>query len=109
MRCRRRAAPALLAALALSCGRASRDATPAEATPAAAPLRLSALPLAPGLVLALDPNLPGGGGGDVPEAARRGGGVRERGKEGLKLRWCGRARVEKPEAARRREEWVRAW
>src|ERR1019366_2958029 len=109
MRCRRRAAPALLAALALSCGRASRDATPAEATPAAAPLRLSALPLAPGLVLALDPNLRGVDGGDVPESARREVEVLELGKEGLKLRWSGRVRVEKPESARRREEWVRAW
>jgi hypothetical protein len=104
----RRAAPALLAALALSCGRTTPDPTPAPAIPAAAPLRLSALPLAPGLVLALDPNLPGVDGGDVPGSARREVEVLELGKEGLKLRWSGRVRVEKRESARRREEWVRA-
>jgi hypothetical protein len=108
MRYKRRAAPALLAALALSCSRGSPDATPAPATPAAVPLRLSALPLAPGLVLALDPNLPGVDGGDVPGSARREVEVLELGKEGLKLRWSGRVRVEKPESARRREDWVRA-
>jgi hypothetical protein len=65
------------------------------------------VPLAPGLVLALDPNLPGLEGVDVPESARREVEVLELGKGGLKLRWSGRVRVEKPESARRREEWVR--
>jgi hypothetical protein len=70
-------------------------------------VRLDALPLAPGLVLALDPNLPGVDGVDVPESARREVEVLEVGKGGLKLRWWGRVRVEKRESARRREEWVR--
>ena len=107
MRSVRRAAPPLLAALALSCGRAIPESRPVSTTPAAGPVRLGALPLAPGLVLALDPNLPGVEGVDVPEAARREVEVLEVGKRGLKLRWSGRVRVEKPESARRREEWVR--
>ena len=30
------------------------------------------------------------------------------GKGGLRLRWSGRVRIEKPDSARRREEWVRS-
>jgi len=72
------------------------------------PASLLALPLSPGLILALDPNLPGVDGEDVPGSARREVEVLEFGKAGLRLRWSGRVRIEKPESARRREEWVRA-
>jgi hypothetical protein len=104
----RLAAPALFAALALSCGRGPREPEPAPVPPAARPPSLLALPLSPGLVLALDPNLPGVDGGDVPGSARREVEVLELGKGGLRLRWSGRVRIEKPDSARRREEWVRA-
>lgn len=107
MRFRRGAAPALLAAVALACGRTSPEAGSAPAVPAGAPALLGGLALAPGLVLALEPNLPGLDGVDVPESARREVEILEVGKNGLKLRWSGRVRVEKPESARRREDWVR--
>jgi hypothetical protein len=102
----RLAAPALFAALALSCGRGPQEPQPAP--PASQPANPLALPLSPGLVLALDPNLPGVDGEDVPESARREVEVLEFGKGGLRLRWSGRVRTEKPDSARRREEWVRA-
>ncbi|HEX5854906.1 MAG TPA: hypothetical protein VFZ57_04740 [Thermoanaerobaculia bacterium] len=92
--------------IALSCGRAIPDSKPASAI-SAAPMRLGTLPFEPGVVLALDPNLPGVDGVDVPESARREVEVLEVGKGGLKLRWSGRVRVEKRESARRRKEWVR--
>src|ERR1700693_1354658 len=101
----RLAAPALFAALALSCGRGLREPQPAPANPAERPHGLLALPLSPGLVLALDPNLPGVDGEDVPGSARREVEVLELGKGGLRLRWSGRVRIEKPDSARRREEW----
>src|ERR1017187_6681307 len=104
----RLAAPALFAVLAFSCGRGSQEPQPAPATPASRPASLLALPLSPGLILALDPNLPGVDGEDLPESARREVEVLEFGKGGLRLRWSGRVRIEKPDSARRREEWVRA-
>ena len=104
----RLAAPALTAALALSCGRGSRETQPLPSPSASRPARLLALPLSAGLVLALDPNLPGVDGEDVPGSARREVEVLEFGKGGLRLRWSGRVRTEKPDSARRREEWVRA-
>jgi hypothetical protein len=104
----RLAAPSLFAALALSCGRAPRESPPPPLPPAERAAGLRALPLSPGLVLALDPNLPGVDGEDLPESARREVEVLEFGKGGLRLRWSGRVRIEKPESARRREEWVRA-
>ncbi|MGZ5429569.1 MAG: hypothetical protein ACXWFS_11215, partial [Thermoanaerobaculia bacterium] len=108
-----RAAPVLVAAFALSCGPAAREQKPAPVASSSAastsvPERFSDLPLAAGLVLALDPNLPGVHVGDVPESTRREVEVLEFGKAGLKLRWSGRVRVEKRESARRREDWVRA-
>ena len=78
------------------------------ASPSPGPARLSDLPIAAGLVLALDPNLPGVDIGDVPESTRREVEVLEFGKAGLRLRWAGRVRIEKRESARRREDWVRA-
>ncbi len=102
------AAPALLAAFVLSCGRGPQESQPVPAPQAERPGRLLALPLLPGLVLALDPYLPGVDGEDVPESARREVEVLEFGKGGLRLRWSGRVRTEKPDSARRREEWVRA-
>lgn len=108
MRIPRRAATALVAAFALSCGSGAREEKPVAATPSPAPARLSDLPLAAGLVLALDPNLPGVDVGDVPESTRREVEILEFGKAGLRLRWTGRVRIEKRESARRREDWVRA-
>jgi hypothetical protein len=108
MRFPRRAVPAVLAVVALSCGPAARESAPVAATEAPGPPRLTALPLVPGLVLALDPNLPGVEGGDVPESTRREVEVLEFEKGRLRLRWSGRVRVEKPVSARRREDWVRA-
>ncbi|MCM3878042.1 MAG: hypothetical protein NEA02_16705 [Thermoanaerobaculia bacterium] len=108
MRMPRRAAPALVAAFALSCGPGAREEKPAPAASSRVPARLADLPLAAGLVLALDPNLPGVDVGDVPESARREVEVLEFGKAGLRLRWSGRVRIEKRESARRREDWVRA-
>ncbi len=104
----RLAIPALLAALLVSCGRAPREPQAAPASPALRGAGLVALPLSPGLVLALDPYLPGVDDEDVPESARREVEVLEFGKAGLRLRWSGRVRTEKPDSARRREEWVRA-
>ena len=111
MRRARRAAPALFAALAASCGRpAGREAAPQYPAPTApAPPALSGgIPLEPGLVLTLVPNLPGVEGEDVPDLARREVEVLEAEKGRLRLKWTGQVRVEKPETARRREDWVRA-
>ncbi len=96
-------------ALVVSCGPAAREGPEAAASPPAGPpaAALRDLPLAVGLVLALDPNLPGVEGGDVPESTRREIEVLEIGKAGLRLRWSGRVRIEKRESARRREDWVR--
>jgi hypothetical protein len=104
----RLAAPALFAALTLSCGRGPQEPPPAPVSPASRPSSLLALPLSPGLILALDPNLPGVDGEDVPGSARREVEILELGRGGLRLRWSGRVRIEKPDSARRREEWVRA-
>src|ERR1700690_3042358 len=104
----RLATPALFAALALSCGRGSREPQPAPAPLAPKPANLPARPLSPGLVLALDPTPPGVKGEDLPESARREVEVLEFGKGWLRFRWSGRVRIEKPDSARRREEWVRA-
>jgi hypothetical protein len=107
MRVPRRAAPALVAAFALACGPGAREEKPPPAA-SPAPARLSDLPLAAGLVLALDPNLPGVDVGDVPESTRREVEILEFGRAGLRLRWSGRVRTEKRESAHRREDWVRA-
>lgn len=107
---RRRAAPALLAALAAACGcPAGRETAPARpAEPVAARALAGGIPLAPGLALTLVPNLPGVDGEDVSDLARREVEVLEVEKGRLRLRWTGQVRVEKPESARRREDWVRA-
>ncbi len=107
MRAPHRAASALVAAFALSCSPGAREEKPAPAASSPRPARLSDLPLVAGLVLALDPNLPGVEGGDVPESTRREVEVLEIGKSGLRLRWSGRVRIEKRESAHRREDWVR--
>lgn len=108
MRFPRCAAPAAFAAFALSCGPATRETMPVPVAPTEAIPRLAALPIEPGLLLELDPNLPGVEGVDVPESARREVEVLEFEKGRLRLRWSGRVRVEKPASARRREDWVRA-
>ncbi len=107
MRAACRAAPALLAALAASCsGPAGEEAAPVR-PPASARALSGGIPLVPGLMLTLAPNLPGVDGEDVPDLARREVEVLEVEKGRLRLRWTGQVRVEKPESARRREEWVR--
>jgi hypothetical protein len=108
MRVPRRAVPALAAVLAFSCAPGAREESPARAAPSPVSTRPRDLPLAAGLVLALDPNLPGVEIGDVPESTRREVEILEFGKAGLRLRWSGRVRIEKRESARRREDWVRA-
>ena len=112
MRAPHRAASTFVAALAaaftLSCAPRAREEKPVPASPSPGPARVSDLPIAAGLVLALDPNLPGVDIGDVPESTRREVEVLEFGKAGLRLRWAGRVRIEKRESARRREDWVRA-
>ena len=109
MRFPRRAAPALLAAVVAvvaSCGKPpAREATAPPAAPAALE---GGIPLAPGLLLTLVPNLPGVDGEDVPDLARREVEILEVEKGRLRLSWTGQVRVEKPESARRREDWARA-
>jgi hypothetical protein len=112
MRFPRRAAPALLAAaaaLAGACGwPPARETTPAPTPAGGPPSFAGAIPLAPGLLLTLVPNLPGVDGEDVPDLARREVEVLEVEKGRLRLKWTGLVRVEKPESARRREDWARA-
>lgn len=109
MRVARRAAPALLAAVVAACGgRPARDEPAVGAAAMEPPAFLGEIPLEPGLVLTLVPNLPGVDGEDVPDLARREVEVLEVEKGGLRLKWTGQVRVEKPESARRREDWVRA-
>jgi hypothetical protein len=110
MRAVRRAAPALLAFLAVSCGRPPGGAAEGPHAPATPVARLpdGGLPPEAGLVLTLAPNLPGVDGDDTPDLARRTVEVLEAGEGRLRLRWTGQVRVEKPESSRRREDWVRA-
>jgi len=109
MRQARWAAGPLAAVLSVSCGGVpERAAEPAAPSPPPAPRLAGGIPLGPGLVLTLLPNLPGVDGEDVPELARKEVEVLEIGKGTLRLRWTGRVRVEKAESARRREDWVRA-
>lgn len=109
MRAARRAVPALLAILGTSCGPpAGREEAPARPAPAGARALAGGIAPAPGLLLTLVPNLPGVDDGDVPDLARREVEVLEAENGRLRLRWTGQVRVEKPESARRREDWVRA-
>src|SRR5512142_101451 len=109
MRQARRAAGLLTAFLSVSCGGVpERAAERAAPTPVPARRLAGEIPLEPGLVLTLVPNLPGVEGEDVPDLARREVEVLEVEKGGLRLKWTGQVRVEKPESARRREDWVRA-
>ena len=54
------------------------------------------IPLVPGLVLTLVPNLPGVDGEDVPDLARREVEVLEVEKGRLRLRWTGQVRSKRP-------------
>ena len=109
MRFPRRAAPALLAAVVAACGKPpTREAAVPATVTAAAPVLEGGIPLAPGLLLTLVPNLPGVDGEDVPDLARREVEVLEVENGKLRLRWTGQVRVEKAESARRREDWARA-
>ena len=109
MRATRRALSALAAVLSVSCGQ-TRESPAGPVTPAVSPVPPLAggIPLVPGLVLTLVPNLPGVDGGDVPELARREVEVLEIEKGKLRLQWTGQVRIEKAESSRRREDWVRA-
>jgi hypothetical protein len=95
-----------LALAAAACG-GGRDAavSPTPNPPAASP---ELLRLRPGLVLSLVPNLPGVPAEDVPEASRLDVQILEADGRQLRIRWTGTVRVETPESARRREDWVRA-
>ncbi len=111
MRVARRAAPALLAAVVVAAACGGQPAREGAAVPTATPAPPAlegGIPLAPGLALTLVPNLPGVDGEDVPDLARREVEVLEVGKGRLRLKWTGQVRVEKPDSARRREDWVRA-
>ena len=108
MRFPRRAAPALLAAVVAACGKPTRETPPPPTPTATAPVLEGGIPLAPGLMLTLVPNLPGVEGEDVPDLARREVEVLEVENGRLRLRWTGQVRVEKAESARRREDWARA-
>ncbi len=112
MRVARRAAPALLVAVvtagAACGGRPARDEPASSAAALEPPVLAGGIPIAPGLTLTLVPNLPGVDGEDVPDLARREVEVLEVERGRLRLKWTGQVRVEKPESARRREDWVRA-
>lgn len=100
-------APALLV-LGVSCGQ--QAPVPPAATPTVTPLPAATGEIAPvpGLALTLVPNLPGVEGGDLPDLARREVEILEAERGKLRLRWTGQVRVERPDSARRREDWVRA-
>ena len=112
MRAASRVAPALLAALVAvvaACGQPpTRDAAPVRPAVPSPPSPEVGIPLAPGLLLTLVPNLPGVDGEDVSDLARREVEILEIDKGKLRLKWTGRVRVERRESARRREDWVRA-
>lgn len=63
--------------------------------------------LAVGLRFTLVPNLPGVDAEDIPSLSHRRVEVLACDRRRLKLRWTGRVRLERPESARRREEWVK--
>lgn len=99
--------------LASGCG--PRGEAPSAGAPAAPPVaeaRPSPVPssprLAEGLKLSLVPFLHGVASEDLPESARREVEVLTFEKGQLRLRWTGFVRMEKPDSARRREDWVRA-
>jgi len=104
----RAAAPVLLAVLAAACGRSAPAPTPAPEGPTPAPPVAGEIAPEPGLAITLVPNLPGVEGDDLPDLARREVEILEAEKGRLRLRWTGQVRVEAPDSARRREDWVRA-
>lgn len=99
------------AALIAACGR-ERVATVLPAAPSsvpgASPASPGAVHLVEGLKLTLVPYLHGVSSDDLPETARRDVEILSFAKGQLRLRWTATVRVEKPESARRREDWVRA-
>jgi hypothetical protein len=107
MRTARLAAPALLA-LSASCGRPESATAPPAPTPTPLPAVAGEIVPVSGLALTLVPNLPGVDGEDLPDLARREVEILEAEKGRLRLKWTGQVRVEKPDSARRREDWVRA-
>ncbi len=106
MSARRAALAFVLAAAAASCGRPPERAAAPPPTPTLPPA--GEIALAPGLELTLVPNLPGVAGEDLPDLARREVEILEAADGRLRLKWTGQVRVEKPDSARRREDWVRA-
>jgi hypothetical protein len=109
MRFPRRAVPALFAAAAAAAGACGKaPVSEGVASPAPPAVLEGGIPLVPGLLLTLLPNLPGVDGEDVPDLARREVEVLEAENGRLRLKWTGQVRVEKAESARRREDWARA-
>jgi hypothetical protein len=112
MRAASRAAFVVLAAggaVVAACGRPpARESAPARTVAPVPPLFEDGIPLSPGLLLTLVPNLPGVDGEDVPDLARREVEILEVEKGKVRLKWTGQVRVERRESARRREDWVRA-
>lgn len=102
----RRAALALVLAAAASCARPPERAAPPAPTPTLP--AAGAIALVPGLELSIVPNLPGVQGEDLPDLARREVEILEASGGRLRLKWTGQVRVEKPDSAKRREDWVRA-
>ncbi len=96
----------LLSLAATACG--GREEAAVSPTPQPEPASPELLRLRTGLVLSLVPNLPGVPSDDVPEASRLDVEILAADRRQLRLRWTGTVRVETPESAKRREEWVRA-
>jgi hypothetical protein len=102
-------APAFLLAACGPSGETGAPPRPAAAvTPESRPSPAPSLRLAEGLRFTLVPYLHGVSSEDLPLTAHREVEILFFENGQLRLRWTGTVRVEKPESARRREDWVRA-
>ena len=80
---------------------------PTASAPGPLPL-LTFGPLVARTVLTLVPNLPGVEAEDIPTTAERRVEILSIDERRMTLRWTGSVRLERPESARAREEWVRS-